>query len=142
VYVVDASGGKLYVDGAQKSSLAWTGTPGAPTTPQDVHIAHYPGAFGGAEYFPGVLDDVRIYNRALSASEIATLFTSAPPSADTTPPTVSITAPAAGASVSGTVAVSASATDDVGVVGVQFKLDGVNLGAEVTRAPYSISWNT
>jgi len=30
----------------------------------------------------------------------------------------------------------------VGVVGVQFKLDGVNLGAEVTVAPYSVSWNT
>src|SRR5439155_12715262 len=40
------------------------------------------------------------------------------------------------------VTVSASAADNVGVVGVQFKLDGVNLGAEVTTAPYSISWNT
>src|SRR5207245_3317331 len=28
------------------------------------------------------------------------------------------------------------------VVGVQFKLDGANLGAEVTAAPYAISWNT
>src|SRR5439155_25113533 len=36
----------------------------------------------------------------------------------------------------------ASATDNVGVVGVQFKLDGANLGAEVTVAPYSMSWNT
>src|SRR5439155_21412536 len=61
---------------------------------------------------------------------------------DATPPAVSMTAPVAGASVSGTVTVSASATDSVGVVGVQFKLDGVNLGAEVTAAPYSISWNT
>jgi hypothetical protein len=62
--------------------------------------------------------------------------------ADTTPPTVSIMAPAAGATVSGTITVSASATDNVGVVGVQFKLDGTNLGAEVTAAPYAISWNT
>jgi hypothetical protein len=61
---------------------------------------------------------------------------------DTTPPTVSITAPANGATVSGTTTVSASASDNVGVVGVQFKLDGANLGAEVTTAPYSISWNT
>src|SRR5207245_898321 len=61
---------------------------------------------------------------------------------DTTPPTVSLTAPAAGAKVVGTVTVSASATDNVGVVGVQFKLDGANLGAEVTVAPYSVSWNT
>src|SRR5439155_1139543 len=41
-----------------------------------------------------------------------------------------------------TITVSASATDNVGVVGLQFKLDGVNLGAEDTTAPYSISWNT
>ena len=61
---------------------------------------------------------------------------------DTIPPTVSITAPAAGATVSGTITVSATATDDVSVAGVQFKLDGVNLGAEVIAAPYAISWNT
>jgi hypothetical protein len=62
--------------------------------------------------------------------------------ADTTPPTVSVTAPAAGATVSGTVSVTASASDNVGVVGVQFKLDGANLGAENTAAPYSVSWAT
>jgi hypothetical protein len=28
------------------------------------------------------------------------------------------------------------------VVGVQFQLDGANLGAEVTVSPYSVSWNT
>jgi hypothetical protein len=62
--------------------------------------------------------------------------------ADTTPPTVSITGPAAGATVSGTVSVTANASDDVAVLGVQFKLDGVNLGAEDTTAPYSVSWDT
>lgn len=61
---------------------------------------------------------------------------------DTTPPTVSITAPANGATVSGTVAVTASASDNVAVVGVQFKLDGVNLSTEDTTSPYSISWDT
>jgi hypothetical protein len=64
------------------------------------------------------------------------------PPPDTTPPTVSLTAPASGAAVSGTVTVSASASDNVGVVGVQFKLDGANLGAEDTTAPYSVAWNT
>ena len=61
---------------------------------------------------------------------------------DGTPPSVSITAPAAGVSVSGTVTVSASALDNVGVAGVQFKLDGANLGAEDTAAPYAVAWNT
>ena len=61
---------------------------------------------------------------------------------DTTPPTVAITAPAAGQTVTGTIAVSANASDNVGVVGVQFRLDGAPLGAEDTTNPYSVSWNS
>jgi hypothetical protein len=61
---------------------------------------------------------------------------------DSTPPTVNVTAPSGGATVSGTITVSANASDNVGVVGVQFLLDGANLGAEDTTAPYSISWNS
>src|SRR5262249_31088762 len=61
---------------------------------------------------------------------------------DTTAPAVSITAPTAGATVSGTTTIGASASDNVGVVGVQFRLDGANLGAEATTSPYSLSWNT
>ena len=38
--------------------------------------------------------------------------------------------------------VSANATDNAGVAGVQFTLDGANLGAEVTTAPYAVAWNT
>src|SRR5439155_23760285 len=55
---------------------------------------------------------------------------------------VSITAPAAGATVSNTVTVSATASDNVGVAGVQFKLDGATLGAEDSTSPYSASWDT
>lgn len=56
-------------------------------------------------------------------------------------PTVSLTAPANGASVSGTVAVSATASDDIGVDRVEFLLDGTLLGSDAS-APYSISWNS
>src|SRR6267142_7176951 len=78
-----------------------------------------------------------------SAPVTVTVFNAPPPPPpDTTPPTVTITAPASGASVSGTTSVTASASDNVGVVGVQFRLDGSNLGAEDTTAPYSVSWNT
>ena len=65
-----------------------------------------------------------------------------PPPSEITPPTASMTAPTAGSTVAGTVTVTADASDNVGVAGVQFKLDGANLGAEVTSAPYAISWNT
>ena len=61
---------------------------------------------------------------------------------DTTPPTVALTAPAPGAKVSGVTTVSATASDDVGVAGVQFRLDGAPLGAEDVTAPYSVSWTT
>src|SRR3989344_4843269 len=63
-------------------------------------------------------------------------------SLDTTLPTVSLTAPAASSTVSGTVTLSASASDNVDVVGVQFKVDGANVGAEATTSPYSLAWNT
>lgn len=63
--------------------------------------------------------------------------------ADSTPPTVSITAPSGGSTISGSaVSVTANASDDVGVVGVQFKVDDTNLGAEDTSAPYSTTYDT
>src|SRR5205807_1175743 len=61
---------------------------------------------------------------------------------DSTPPTVSVTAPTNGATVAGTTNVSATASDNVAVLGVQFKLDTANLGSEATSAPYTVSWNT
>src|SRR5690606_18028620 len=57
-------------------------------------------------------------------------------------PTVTLTFPASGATVRGTVTVSASVSDNVGVTAVQFTLDGNNLGAPDTSPPYSVSWNT
>jgi hypothetical protein len=62
-------------------------------------------------------------------------------SGDTTPPTTSITAPANGATVSNTISVTASASDNVGVTKVEFYLDGA-LKSTSTTSPYSWSWNT
>lgn len=62
---------------------------------------------------------------------------------DTTAPSVSMTAPSNSSTVNGNVTVSASASDNVGVVGVQFKLNGTtNIGAEDTSEPYSITWDS
>lgn len=63
------------------------------------------------------------------------------PVVDTTAPVVSLTSPSAGI-ISGTVTLGATATDNVGVIGVQFKIDGTNIGGELSVAPYSGSWNT
>jgi hypothetical protein len=61
---------------------------------------------------------------------------------ETQPPTVALTSPDAGAVVADTVQVSATADDNVGVVGVQFRVDETNLGREVLSPPYTVSWNT
>jgi uncharacterized protein (TIGR03790 family) len=80
----------------------------------------------------------------VSDDVIAQFTVSGPAASDTTPPTVSMTAPANGATLAGTVVVSATATDNVAMAGVQFQLDGANLGAMVMGAgpSYSVSWNT
>src|SRR5690606_11883739 len=61
---------------------------------------------------------------------------------DQAAPTVTITSPANGASVSGTVTVTADAQDNVGVSSVTLLLDGNPIGSEVTAPPYSIDWDT
>jgi C1A family cysteine protease len=68
-------------------------------------------------------------------------FKGVPPPPDTTPPTVSISAPVSGATVSGTATVSASASDNVGVASVAFYVDGALTATDATSA-YSFSWNT
>jgi len=78
--------------------------------------------------------------KGLATSPDLTFTTSS--GSDTTPPTVSISSPANGANVSGTVLVSASASDNVGVASVQFQLDDANVGSLLTGSAYSYSWNT
>jgi subtilisin family serine protease len=74
-----------------------------------------------------------------STTPMTVTVTNVPP--DATPPTVAIVAPAAGATVSGTIAVTASASDAVGVVSVDLYVDGA-LFATDTSAPYTFIWNT
>jgi aqualysin 1 len=60
---------------------------------------------------------------------------------DVTPPTAAITSPAADTTVTGTVTIQATASDDVGVTRVAFYAGGTYLGADTT-APFSFDWNT
>ncbi len=54
----------------------------------------------------------------------------------------SITTPVSGDTVSGIATIAADSAGTASVAGVQFKVDGTNVGAEVTSIPYSISWDT
>ena len=64
-----------------------------------------------------------------------------PPAQDGTPPSVSITAPANGATVSAGVTATVNATDNVGVTRVEFLAGGVTF-ATLTTAPYVALWNS
>ena len=136
----DGSVLRAYVDGVERAAVAATGP---------INVTAGVLRIGGnsiyGDFFKGQIDEVRLYNRALSPAEIATDMSTpigTPPAGDTTPPTTAITAPAAGSQVSGSVAVSATATDNVAVAGVTFRVDGVAAGAEDTTAPYAYTWNT
>jgi hypothetical protein len=60
---------------------------------------------------------------------------------DLTAPTVRLTAPTAGASVSRTVTLSATASDDQAVTRVEFYAGGTLVGTD-TSAPYSVTWDS
>jgi hypothetical protein len=62
--------------------------------------------------------------------------------ADAIPPAVALTGPAAGQTVAGAIGLIAAAGDNAAMAGVQFKVDGVPIGAERTAAPYSVIWDT
>jgi hypothetical protein len=59
---------------------------------------------------------------------------------DVTPPSIKITSPANGATVSGTVSIQVNATDNVKVTSVTYVIDGVTVGTS-TSSPFSFSWN-
>jgi hypothetical protein len=98
-----------------RDALVNNGTPGKVTSPGtgSPNVLLYTGFIGGGGQNPG----------------------------DTTPPSTSITSPAGGASLSGSVTISANASDNVGVSRVEFYAGSTLLGSDTT-APYSFSWNT
>jgi N,N-dimethylformamidase beta subunit-like, C-terminal/Domain of unknown function (DUF4082)/Concanavalin A-like lectin/glucanases superfamily/Bacterial Ig-like domain/Bacterial Ig domain len=93
------------------------------------------------DYFQGLIDEVRVYSRALTQGEIRSdMSTPIGGTLETTAPTVAMTTPSG--NVSGTVTLSATASDNVSVAGVQFLVNGQPVGAEDTTAPYSFNWNS
>src|SRR5206468_2475353 len=124
---VGVSGYRVYRNGTQIATTSATSFPNTGLSPSTTYT-YAVAAFDAAG------------NLSAQSSPASATTPAAP---DTTPPTVSITSPANGRTVSGIVMVTANASDNVGVVGVRFLLDnGVSGSADVTTAPYSVSWNT
>jgi hypothetical protein len=85
---------------------------------------------------------VKAYDAAGNVGQSsATTVTVNNPIADTILPTAAITSPAAGASVSGTVTITASASDNVGVSKVEFYVNGA-LKSTASSAPFTSVWDT
>jgi hypothetical protein len=91
-------------------------------------------ATGSAYYY--------VYATLANGGELfsAPIWVSRASCSDTIAPSASITAPTA-ATVSGTVAVSATGSDDVGVTGMTLAIDGATV-ATSTSGSVSFSWNT
>ncbi|MGE5520772.1 MAG: Ig-like domain-containing protein [Candidatus Dadabacteria bacterium] len=65
----------------------------------------------------------------------------APITTDNTAPAISITAPANGSAIAGSVNVTVSASDNVGVTSVTYLVDGTVITTS-SSSPFSIVWNT
>jgi hypothetical protein len=61
---------------------------------------------------------------------------------DTVPPTVAVIAPAPNGYAVAMTTLAANASDNVAVAGVQFMIDGINIGNELTSPPYYMTWDS
>lgn len=123
---VGVAGYRLYRDGIEISAPAGTQYPDTSLVPSTTY-RYAVAAFDAAG------------NTSTRSAEVVAT-TPAPP--DTIDPAVSLTAPLNTAVVKGLITISANATDNVGVAGVRFLLDGSALGSEDTTAPYAQPWDT
>jgi subtilisin family serine protease len=107
------------------------------------------GSEDGAEPYEAAWDTMTVANGVHTitaiardaAGKVSTASVTVTVTNDITAPAVAFQAPAAG-TVSGIVAVTASATDDVGIASVQFLVDGIELGTADSAAPYEAAWDT
>jgi hypothetical protein len=74
VLVYSNEGGKIYLEGKLKDTKNWKGEAGSPSTTQPVNIGLYRRSKSGGSFFKGSIDDVRIYDRALSEVDVLALY--------------------------------------------------------------------
>src|SRR5262249_4673339 len=115
----------------------------------DLHLTSAAtGAIGKAKFLNEVSTDYDGQARSNSGTDVgadqyqAVVQPQASAPGDAQSPTVAVTGPTAGSTVSGTVPVTASASDTVGATGSQFSLDGKARGGLDPAAPYSANLDT
>jgi Bacterial Ig domain len=138
VVVLDRAGRKVYeVTRAGALIRVIDLQPIASRNPAGITVA--PGSGGGTSYWiadRGVDNNTDPNENDGKAYEVRVTSVDSPPS-------VAITGPAGGATVTGTVTVQASATDDQGVTQVRFRVDSTTVGTDTNGADgWSVAWNT
>ncbi|EHR71136.1 subtilisin-like serine protease [Burkholderiales bacterium JOSHI_001] len=142
IWTTDRSGGYTAWNGTSFASPVTAGVVALmmaarpALTPAQLETALYSsatdlGAVGRDIYFG--------YGRVNAPAAVAAALAAS--AADTLPPATAIANPLAGASVSGLVAVDASASDNVGVARVELRVNGSLLATDTT-APYQFTWDS
>jgi chitodextrinase len=124
----DGAALRLYVNGIQAASVAGTGA--MPSSTQPLRIG---GNSMGSQWFRGRIDDVRVYNRALSASEIQSDMQTAV-AADAQAPSAPTSLAISGATTSSVSLSWAASTDNVGVAGYTVYRNGAAIGSTTTTS--------
>jgi hypothetical protein len=136
-------------------SVTWNTAPAADPSPLSTGAAAVAGTWAQFNLASLIIGDgtysVRIaspssngatyVSREGTASQRPQLVVTTTRPTDTTPPTVSVTSPSDGDTVSSSVGVAATAADDGGVTAVDVAIDGSVVGSDTT-APYQVTWDT
>lgn len=107
---------------------------GGTITGSDPYTFTVPPGFQGTDIFP--------YEIRNSSGQTTVGLVKVTAAGDAVLPTVSVTAPLAGATVAGAVVVSASATDNIGIASVRFFDGPAQIGSLVTAVPFQVTWDT
>ncbi|HTO68373.1 MAG TPA: LamG-like jellyroll fold domain-containing protein [Myxococcota bacterium] len=134
----DGSTLRLYVNGTQVASRAQS----APISTSNSALTIGGDAVNG-QYWAGYIDEVRVYNRALSPGEIATdRDTPVNQPFASQPPLIALSAPLpGGGAVGGVITTAATLSSPAGVQSVEFFADGVSFALDPTP-PYLVGWNS
>ncbi len=132
--------------------------PSSNSLPPSLYLSLKPSWFGNLIWPPigpdisGMVNDIPAkycYDRNQLPNCLVSSSVPTPSASDTTAPIISINTPVNNSTISNSVVISANVNDPVvngqitsGIYSVQFKVDNLNLGQELTAEPYSGSWNT
>jgi hypothetical protein len=135
-----AAGGSSTVSVTATPCCLWTASSGASW----IVINAGAGGSGNGTVYYSVAANPSTSTRAGTMTIAGQTFTvtQAAAAGDTSPPSVTLTAPTSGSTVSGTIAPAASASDNVGVARVEFYRDGTTLVGTATASPYSVADDT